>query len=132
MNNAYKKYKQSSVTSASREKLLLMLYEAAIRFTKKAIIAAETKDIASRGENIGRAYDIIMELNNTLNHKMAPELSSNLESLYMFITDQFTKSNISGDPQPLREALKVIEILYKGWDEAIKKLKEEQKNGQSA
>lgn len=132
MNNAYKKYKQSSVTSASREKLLLMLYEAAIRFTKKAITAVENKNIAERGENIGRAYDIVMELNNTLNHKMAPDLAKNLESLYMFITDQYTQANISGKPEPLQEALKVLEILYKGWDEAIQKLKEEQKTGQTA
>ena len=131
MNNAYKKYKQNSVTSASREKLLLMLYEGAIRFTKKAVTACEKKDIAARGENIGRAYDIIMELNNTLNHKAAPELAANLESLYMFITDQYTKANISGDVAPLNEVLKVLNILYQGWDEAIKKIKEDQ-NGKTA
>lgn len=132
MNNAYKKYKQTSVESASKEKLLLMLYEAAIKFTKKAILACEEKNIAARGENIGRAFDIVVELNNTLNHKMAPELAGNLESLYMFITDQYTKANISGDPEPLQQALKILQILHKGWDEAIKKLKEDNKAGQTA
>ena len=46
MKAAYQKYKTTSVQSASREKLLLMLYEAAIRFIKKGIKAIEEKDIA--------------------------------------------------------------------------------------
>jgi flagellar secretion chaperone FliS len=127
MNNAYKKYKESSVHSASREKLLLMLYEAAIKFTKKAIAACDAKDIAERGINIGKAFDIVIELNTTLNHKVAPEIAANLEQLYMFISDQFTKANVSGDKTHLEHALKILEVLYKGWSEAIEKLKKEGK-----
>src|SRR4051812_44733471 len=91
------KYKQTSVTSASREKLLLMMYEGAIKFTKKAIVACECKDIGERGLNIGKAYDIIMELNNTLNFEVGGEIAKNLEQLYMFMTEQLTKANVTGD-----------------------------------
>ena len=132
MSNAYKKYKQASVTSASREKLLLMLYEAAIRFTKKAQFAMEQNDIAERGINIGRAFDIIIELNSTLNHEVAPELASNLEQLYMFITEQYTKANAQNDKEALANALKILEVLHKGWEEAIEKLKKEGKVGASS
>src|SRR3954469_13894885 len=96
MKNAYQKYKTTSIQSASREKILLMLYEGAIKFTKLAIKAAEEKKIADRGYNLGRAYDIIMELNNTLDHKVGGEIASNLEQLYMYVTDQYTKANITG------------------------------------
>ena len=132
MSNPYQKYKATSVQSASREKILLMLYEAAIKFTKKAIIACENKDIAERGLNIGKAYDIVSELNNTLNHKVAPELCQNMEQLYMFITDKLIKANISGDVKHLNEALKILEILNQGWVQAIEKLKKEGKTSQSA
>ena len=128
MKNAYQKYKATSVTSASREKLLLLMYEGAIKHTKLAIIACEEKKIADRGTNIVKAYDIIMELNNTLDHKVAPEVAQHLEQLYMFITDQFTKANIAGDPVPLRSALKILETLYDGWVQAIEKLKKEESN----
>jgi flagellar secretion chaperone FliS len=127
MNSAYKKYKESSVHSASREKLLLMLYEAAIKFTKKAMAAIDAKDIAERGLNIGKAFDIIIELNTTLNHKVAPELAQNLEQLYMFITDQYTKANVTGKKEHLEHALKILEVLYKGWVDAVEKLKREGK-----
>jgi flagellar protein FliS len=125
MKNAYQKYKQTSIQSASREKLLLMLYEGAIKFIKKGIIAAENKQIAERGMNIGRAYDIILELNNTLDHKVGGEIAQNLEQLYMFITDQLTKANITGDPQYLRNSLKVLETLYEGWQKAVEQLKKD-------
>lgn len=132
MNDVYKKYKSQTVQSASREKLLLLLYEAAIKFTKKAIEACEKKDIAERGMNIGRAFDIINELCNTLNHEVGGELSKNLERLYMFITDQYVQANISGNPKPLQDALKILEVLYDGWVKAIEKLKTESKSGKSA
>ena len=105
MKNAYQKYKTTSIQSASREKLLLMMYEGAIKFTKLAIQAAEEKKIADRGMNIGRAYDIVMELNNTLDHKVGGDISKNLEQLYMYMTELFTKANLTGDPAPLREVL---------------------------
>ena len=123
MKNAYQKYKTTSVQSASREKILLMLYEGAIRFTKLAIVAADEKKIAERGHNIGRAYDIVLELNNTLDHRVGGEISKNLEQLYMFITDQYQQANITGDPKHLREAIKILETLYDGWTKAVEQLK---------
>jgi flagellar protein FliS len=120
---AYQKYKTTSVQSAGREKIMLMLYEGAIRFTKLAIQATEEKKIADRGMNIGRAYDIILELNNTLDHNVGGEISKNLEQLYMFITDQYTQANITGDPKYLRDVQKILETLYDGWTKAVEQLK---------
>lgn len=124
--NAYQKYKNTSVQSASREKILLMLYEGAIKFTKLAIKAAEEKKIADRGMNIGRAFDIIMELNNTLDHKVGGDVANQLEQLYMFMMEQYTKANISGSPEPLQTNLKLLNTLYDGWVQAVEKIKKEQ------
>ena len=126
MKTAYAKYKTTSVQSASREKILLMLYEGAIRFIKQAMSAIDKKDIAERGMNIGRAFDIINELNNTLNHAAGGDIASNLEQLYMFVSEQLTKANATGQKKPLEDALKVLETLYSGWVEAIEKLKREE------
>jgi flagellar protein FliS len=126
MSNPYMKYKQTSVQSASKEKILLMLYEGAIRFTKQAIKAAEEKKIADRGMMIGRVYDIIMELNNTLDHKVGGEISKNLEQLYLFIMEKLTRANITGDPEHLRVCLKIIENLHEGWKGAVEKIKKDE------
>jgi flagellar protein FliS len=130
MSHPYQKYKNTQIQSASREKLLLMMYEGAIKFTKMAITATEQKKVAERCVNIGRAFDIVLELNNTLDHKVGGEIASKLEQLYMFITEQYTKANITGQTEPLKAALKILENLYEGWKLAIEKIKkDEDKNG---
>jgi len=126
MKAGYQKYKTTSVQSASKEKILLMLYEGAIRFMKQALVAIDKKDIADRGLNIGRAFDIVMELNNTLNFEVGGDLAVRLEQLYMFVTDQLTQANIKNDKEPLQHALKTMETLYSGWVEAVEKLKREE------
>ena len=126
MKNAAQKYKQTSVQSASKEKLLLLLYEGCIRYMKTALAAIEKKDIATRGMNIGYAFDIVNELNNTLNHEVGGDIAKNLEQLYMFVSDQMTKTNATGDKKPLEDALKIMETLYSGWVEAIEKIKREE------
>jgi flagellar protein FliS len=131
MSHPYQKYKTQSIQTASREKLLLMMYEGAIKFTKLAIKASEEKKVADRCMHIGRAFDIVLELNNTLDHKVGGELSARLEQLYMFITEQYTKANISGDPKPLRDSLKILENLYEGWKQAIEKLKKDEEKNNS-
>jgi flagellar protein FliS len=123
MSNPFQKYKATAVQSAGPEKILLMLYEGAIKFTKLAITAAEQKKIADRCTNIGRAYDIVMELNNTLDHKIGGQIASNLEQLYMFIMEQYTKANISGEAEPLRASLRILENLYEGWKGAVDQVK---------
>ena len=131
MSHPYQKYKTQSIQSASREKLLLMMYEGAIKFTKLAIKATEEKKVAERCVNIGRAFDIVLELNNTLDHKVGGEIAVTLEQLYMFVTEQYTKANVTGDPKHLRDALKVLENLYEGWKQAIEKLKKDEDKNSS-
>src|SRR5688500_16616334 len=123
MKNGYQKYKTTSIQSASREKLLLMMYEGAIKFVKLAINACEQKNIAEKGVNIGSAYDIMLELNNTLDHKVGGDIAKNLEQLYMFITEQLTQANLTGNPQHLHTALKILETLYDGWVKAVEQIK---------
>ena len=125
MSNPYNRYKQASVLSASREQILLMLYEAAIKFTKLAMRAIEEKKVADRGQNIIRALDIVIELQATLDHKVGGELAKQLEQLYVFMIEQYTKANLKGDVEPLKANLKILENLYEGWKGAVDKMKKE-------
>ena len=108
-----------------------MLYEGAIKFTKLAMQAAEAKNIAERGKNILKAYDIIAELNVSLDHKVGGDLPKQLEQLYIYLMDQYTKANITGEVAPLMSCLKVLENLYDGWKQVVDNTKKnnEQKGG---
>lgn len=116
-------YKKTSVETASKEQILLMLYQAAIKNCKKAIEAIEQKNVAKKGEYIGKMQDIIVELSNSLDFEVGGEIAKELASLYDYILYSSTQANIKLDKTHLEGCLKVLNTLYDGWAEAIKNLK---------
>jgi flagellar protein FliS len=116
-------YKKTSVETASKEQILLMLYQAAIKNCKKAIEAIEQKNVAKKGEYIGKLQDIVVELANSLNHEVGGDVAKELESLYDYIMYSSTQANIKIETQPLEGCLKVLNTLYEGWAEAVKTVK---------
>lgn len=117
--NPYQKYKQTAILSATREQILLMLYEGAIKFTKLAVQAIDENKIAERGQNILKAYDIVAELQVSLDHSVGGDLPKQLDQLYVFILEQYTKANIKGDKESLLSCIKILENLYDGWKQII-------------
>ena len=103
MSYGYGAYKKTAVSTASKEQILLMLYQAAIKNCKKAIEAIEAKQIAQKGEYIGKLQD--------------------LSSLYDYMLFASTQANIKIEAEPLQGCLSVLNTLYEGWSEAIKSLK---------
>jgi flagellar protein FliS len=118
-------YKKTSVGTASKEQILLMLYQAAIKNCKKAIEAIEQKQIAKKGEYIGKLQDIVIELNNSLDHEVGGDISKELASLYDYMLHSTTQANLKIDKAPLESVLKILNTLYDGWTEAIKSLRKE-------
>ncbi|OIQ18479.1 MAG: flagellar export chaperone FliS [Bacteriovorax sp. MedPE-SWde] len=119
-------YKKTSVNTASKEQILLMLYQAAIKNCKKAIGAIEAKEIAQKGEYIGKLQDIVIELNSSLDFEVGGDVAKELSSLYDFILFSSTQANIKMDKEPLDGCLNVLTTLYDGWQEAIKTLKRQE------
>jgi flagellar protein FliS len=116
-------YKKTSVETASKEQILLMLYQAAIKNCKKGIEAIEQKNLAKKGEYIGKMQDIVVELSNSLDFEVGGEVAKELASLYDYILYSSTQANIKIDKSHLEGCLKVLNTLYDGWTEAIKNLK---------
>ena len=116
-------YKKTSVHTASKEQILLMLYQAAIKNCKKAIEAIEEKNVAGKGEYIGKLQDIVIELNNSLDFEVGGDVARELSSLYDYILYSSTQANMKIDKEPLEGCLSVLKTLYDGWAQAIKSLK---------
>ena len=125
MTYGHSAYKKTSVHTASKEQILLMLYQAAIRNCKKAIEAIEKKEVAKKGEYIGELQDIIIELNNSLDFELGGKVAQELASLYDYMLYASTQANMTIDKEPLTGVLSVLDTLYSGWTEAIKSLKTE-------
>ena len=120
-------YKKTSVHTASKEQILLMLYQAAIKNCKKAMEAIDEKDIPKKGEFIGKLQDIVIELNNSLDLEVGGEVAEELSALYDYMLFASTQANMKIDKEPLQGVLNVLNTLYEGWSKAIKSLRQEQK-----
>ena len=122
MNNyGAKAYHKTNICTASKEKILLMLYEGCIRNLKRCKQAMEQKNLAEKGIMLGKAQDIVVELTNSLNFEVGGELARQLESLYVFVFDTTTEANIDNDPQKIQSCINIMETLYSGWKDAVEK-----------
>ena len=119
MNNPYKAYQKTQVTTASREKILLMLYEGAIRFVKHAEAAMLDKKIAEKGKNISKATAILSELMATLDFKVGGQLAVDLENLYIFMIDKLIEGNINNDVECLRAVESLLRTLHVAWQDIV-------------
>ena len=116
-DNAYAKYKEQSVTTATPEELTLMLYNGCIKFINLAEVFIDDKNIEKINVNILKAQDIVNELNITLN--MDYEVSENLRQLYSFVNERLIEANLRKDKKPLLEAKEIVTELRDTWKEAM-------------
>lgn len=96
-NQAYHQYQKTQVTTVDSGKLVVLLYEGAIKFLRKSQEGIAEKDIEERHNNLMRALDIIDELNNSLNFSQGGEIARSLRTLYDFMRGHLTSANIKND-----------------------------------
>lgn len=117
-------YQKTSIQTASKEELILMLYNGAIRYTHNAIEHLEKKSIPDASKNICRAQAIIVELLNSLNFEVGGEIARNLEYLYSVMVDNLTVSNFEHSIDPLKLNIQILEKLRTAWEGVLQQLKD--------
>lgn len=126
INNAYQKYRESSINTSSPAELTLMLYNGLVRFLLQSKKAIEEKNIAKAHENIIRAQDILMEFQTTLD--MQYEISQNLLLLYDYMHRRLVEANVHKDQAIVHEILQMATEFRNTWEQAMKIAKEDQAN----
>ncbi|AAO36253.1 flagellar export chaperone FliS [Clostridium tetani] len=119
-NNAYNTYKTNSVNYASKEQLLLMVLDGAVKFSKIAKQGIEEKDIVKAHENIIKTQNIFYELMATLDVEQGGQWAENLMRIYDFIVQKLLEANIKKDVKVMNEIIPLIEDIRDTWHEAYK------------
>ncbi len=122
MNN----YQQNQILTASREQILLMLYDGAIRFCRQAIKAGEENDQVFRLSRISKVFAIVTELSNSLDHQIGGKIATDLDALYNFILQELTKARKENSQEPLHTVETLLLDLRDTWSEAIDINKQQQ------
>ncbi len=100
-------------------KLILMLYEGAIKRIKLAKQGIKNKDPKLRGENLGKAIAIISELNASLDTRGNTEEILFLKSLYQTMLVELPKVSVTNDIVTLDRADKYLAELKKIWETTV-------------
>ena len=116
-NNAFNVYKNNSVNYASKEQLLLMLVDGAVKFAKIAREALAEKDIRKSHENLVKVQDIFAELMVSLDQN-AGEWANQMYKVYDFIKTRLFEINLKKDVTMMDELMPVIESVRDTWHEA--------------
>lgn len=120
--NAYRQYSQVQIKTANKGKLIVMLYQGAIRFMKKAIHQLEQKDMEGKGKSLIRAQDIVLELLYALDQDMIAqgnELAVNLQRLYLYCYRRLVRANVDMDPEPIKEVAALMASLLEAWEKVV-------------
>jgi flagellar protein FliS len=108
-------YKETSVLTQNKGRLIVMLYEGAIKFLRLAVKEIEAKNPEAKGKHIAKAQDIINELNAVLDTEAGGEIAMNLRKLYCFMNNTLNQANIKQDIAKIEEVIKLLEELNQGW-----------------
>ncbi len=114
--NPFNEYKKTQIATANQGKLIVMLYDGAIKFLNIAIDNMNPKTYDIVNNNIIKAQDIITELLLSLNMKDGGEISQNLFNLYLYFKKALLEANIKKDAALIQGVIKLLKELRDAWD----------------
>jgi flagellar protein FliS len=121
-------YRETQIKTATPAKLILMLYDGAIKYINLAVEKLNNKYKAydEVSNHIIRAQDIVTELMVSINFEKGGEIAKNLFSLYMYMNRRLLEANIKKNSAVLEEIKKLLMELRSAWAEIANKVGTEQ------
>jgi flagellar protein FliS len=121
--NAHLAYKTVQVTTTDRGRLLLMMYEGAIKFLKQAKAGIEANDVAKFCRFLSKGQAIIAELMNTLDFEKGGQIARDLDRLYDFMLFYLTEANLHRDPARVQKTIGLLDTIYGAYKDIIENQK---------
>jgi flagellar secretion chaperone FliS len=117
---ARNEYLKAAVTTATQEKLVLLLYDGALQALARADRALSERAQHEAGRALGKALAIVGELRASLDLEAGGEIAGHLFALYGFVNDRIIKANVTRDREPIAEARAILSKLKEGWDGIVR------------
>lgn len=118
-------YKNSKEQTASKEDIITMLYEGAIKFCNIAVTELELNHMENVNTNLKKAQRIIEELILTLDKRYP--VSKEFQQVYDYILELLVQGNIKKDKELIERACNEIRGMRDTWMEVVKQAKAGQK-----
>ena len=116
-------YRTLAVETASPGRLILMLFDGAVRFLSAAEAGFEIEELRERNEainnNLVRVQNIVTELQRSLDLKKGGEFARNMYALYDFMSTQIMEANIHKDVEPVKTVSRLLGDIRDAWMEML-------------
>ncbi len=117
-----KRYASQQSATASPERLMALLFEAALRHIRAGAAHLEAGRTAQANTPLTKAADIVLYLHATFDMRRAPKLGEQLDVVYRFVCDRLTRANLRNDPRLARDAEKVFVPVADAFVSAVQQL----------
>lgn len=118
----FQAYQKNKYSTASPHKLILLLYEAAIKHIVHAQQAIQDQQMFTAHRSILKAQEIVSELIACLNEDRGGEVAVNMKNLYLYVIDCLVQANLRKQTDPLTQALDVLQPLKSAWEQIGKEV----------
>lgn len=131
MQNKLNAYKETHIKTASQGKIIIMLYDEALRQLDTAIrlLKDDTREYDKVNSAILRAQDMVTELMVSLDFEKGGDIAHGLYGLYMFFNQHMMQANMKKDTDMLSTVRTQLNELRGAWDQIVNK---SQNGGQSS
>jgi flagellar protein FliS len=98
-------------------RLVVMLYDGAVRFLHLGLDALRRGDLEAQGLNLGKAQSILCELTATLDLRTG-EMASELLRIYEYCLRRLLIANAEDRADHVEEVIELLASLRDAWDQA--------------
>lgn len=112
---------ESALEGATPHQLIQMLINGALDRLSQARGAMQRKDMAQKGQLIGKAISILGGLQASLDESADEQITANLDSLYDYMQRRLLEANLKNDVALLDEVSDLLLTIKSGWDEIAPK-----------
>ena len=131
-SNYQNAYKKASVNTLDQNKLIIMLYDGAIKNANFAVQYMESGEIEKVHDSLIKTKNIVTELLATLNMEQGGEIAKNLKSLYSYMFSQLIEANMEKKSEPVLTVIDLLKELRGAWAQIKEKKKPEEKKGNAS
>lgn len=116
---AARRYATVQNHTASKERLTVLLFEAALKHMRTAAGHLQAKRRADAMPLLSKAAEIVTHLHATLKREAAPKLVDQLAELYTFTSARLMRAMATGNAGDVREAERAFAPIADGFAQAV-------------
>ena len=131
-SNYQNAYKKASVNTLDQNKLIIMLYDGAIKNANFAVEYMKSGEIEKVHDSLIKTKNIVTELLATLNMENGGEIAKNLKSLYSYMFSLLIEANMEKKSKPVLTVIDLLKELRGAWVQIGEKKKPEEKKGNAS